>query len=127
MRKWTVLAALVLLAACRQQTAIWVVRGSTRYHLVLELGREDHNLEPVSIGYLVVRTCSANESGEMMWAIGGKTGTASIDRVTYGTLPNGFETSSDPKPLVPGCYETAISGTGKTRFAVQLDGVVVEQ
>ena len=47
-------------------------------------------------------------------------------RVVYGEPPTGFQSERGPEPLVPGCYQAAILGTGGVQFMIDLDGGVRE-
>jgi hypothetical protein len=131
------LLAVALFVACEQQTAIWLRVGSTREHLVFDIGHERGSRKPVATGFFAVRQCAAAKSSKNIWTeagvqnevwrIDGITGTANIDSVTYGVIPHGFKQSGVPARLTSGCYIALISGTGELVFDIHADGSVAER
>ena len=115
------------LTGCPQQLALWVGNGSTGRHLVFYVGKERNHREPVGFGGLVVRRCSADQFGTIMWGMEGIGGTQYADSVIYGVPSPGFRTSHPKRELVPGCYAADIGGTGRDMFDIRSDGSVVER
>lgn len=122
----------VLLAACPQETAIWVAPASTVDRLEFLLGKQVGNMKPISISGLRVDPCHGNAGGmpdsTSMWTIDAMLGTeGKVSAIRYGTVPVGFTESIGPRDLErPGCYEVTISGTGFVRFTISEDGTVRE-
>ncbi len=118
----------MLVSACPQRTAIWIEAGSEASHLTFRIADRRGGDRAVSVGVLVVTSCSAEDDNRAsaVWIIEPTEGTQHLQRVVYGSAPNGFVSSLGPKPLTPGCYRAAISGTGRSVFVVHEDGTVKE-
>jgi hypothetical protein len=61
-----------------------------------------------------------------MWVLYAPDRALPLQEVQYGDSLPGFTVAVPPKPLVPGCYFSQISGSGRTGFRVLADGAVVE-
>lgn len=127
-RLWAIVACTIVVSACPEETAIWIQPGSTVGHLVFDIGRDRGQREAVGIGVLIVETCSSDDyHGVIMWGMTGIGGTAYTDRAVYGVPSPGFATSYEKHALTPGCYVALISGTGRVRFDVRRNGMIVER
>jgi len=65
-----------------------------------------------------------------MWAIEEKDNLKEAEwptRVTYGEPLEAFKVVEGPRPLLSGCYEAAVIGTGAVRFYVHSDGTIEER
>jgi hypothetical protein len=116
-----------LLIGCEPVQAIWVRDGSTATSLTFYLGKEKGRREAIGFGGLIVRRCSSDESGAIMWGMEGVRGTQYADSAVYGVLNMNFETSYPKHNLIPGCYTASIGGSGRVTFDVLSDGSVVER
>ena len=116
------LLSMSFLAACPQQTAVWIAAGSTAEQLTFVLGSERGDEEPLQTP-LRVDACgaAAGSYNDPLWF-------ADVDasRVAYGRSGPGVESGMDAGPLPPGCYQVDITGTGGVRFMVGEDGSVRE-
>src|SRR3712207_3032549 len=101
-----VIAAVIFGAGCRpQQTALWIVPGSSAAHLVLGIAKTRGG-EPVDqFGVLRVHPCNGPQSGPgAMWVLTQQVDEPAVTRVTYGEVPAGYTSQQGPLPLNPGCY-----------------------
>lgn len=102
-------AILLPLAACRPQVALSV---STEAAPVFTVTGED---EPACLRSLAVY----RRDGQLTWRIGQHVPTACATRVTYGTLPPGYEQIAPARALAAGQpYRVAITGPGFNDAAV---------
>ncbi len=116
-----------ILAGCPQRSAVWIEQGSTATHLTLGLGKKRGTPGGADIGVIRVYRCDSPATGEgAMWVVGPSGGTNDVRRIVYGETPPGFVSNQGPHPLTPGCYRVDVSGTGKTEFQVEKDGIVTE-
>src|SRR5687767_1485323 len=111
-----VLALVVALSACPHETAVWVEEGSTAERLAFQIAERRGGTRPIEISFLRVNLCDGPHTGEgAHWVtgpVGG--GTARADRIVYAAQPVGWVSYDAPRPITPGCYRVAISGTGRT-------------
>jgi hypothetical protein len=123
----------MLLAACPERTALWILPGSTVDSLVFAIGERLGHEKPLSFTYLLVDGCDSPSRGRLDsptgWAIvrsGGDLGTPGYPtRVRYGMVPAGFDSVRTAPALLPGCYVADIIGTGGVAFNVRGDGTVL--
>lgn len=121
------IVGLLCLTACPQKTAVWVETGSSARHVVFRISDRRGGTGSVSIGVVRVYECGGSSSGEgAMWVVGPRAGTANLQSITYGITPQGFASDQGPRPLTRGCYEVAVSGTGRTQFTVDANGAATE-
>ena len=128
LRRIAWLAGVIGLTACPQRTAVWIEQGSTASHVIFGIADTRHGSGRVSIGVVRVYGCEAPDGGQgAMWVVSPKNGTANVHQLVYGETPPGFVSDQGPRPLAPGCYRVAISGTGRTQFTIDATGAVTEQ
>lgn len=118
-------------SACPEESALWILDGSTPDSLVFGLGREPGKEESVDFGALLVEKCDSTCSGKKtrMWAIEDPPSDsvrAFASRVTYGVVPSGFVEDRPAEHLTVGCYLAAIMGTGSVRFCIESNRVIPE-
>src|SRR5919204_1032292 len=116
----------VLLMACPQRTAVWIVRGSTISHLEFGISDRRNGTEAVFFGGFRISSCgSESQSGESVWLIEADSlNEIPPTRLVYGIVPLGFHNLKGPEPLKSGCYSVGMSGTGNLRFVIRPDGSV---
>lgn len=130
--KGAVLLCAVLLpalAGCPERTAVWVLPGSTGSHLEFGIASNRDGTSAVLIDVLRVNACDSAGYGftGASWVLSRASDVnPPPTRVTYGQTPLGFRSEQGPRPLAVGCYDVAVSGTGRERFQVRTDGAVVE-
>jgi hypothetical protein len=115
---------LLSLAACPQETAIWVAPGSTARDLTLVLGRKPGRERRIS-SYVRIDRCGEfariGYAYEAMWIVG-----VDASRITYGHTGPAAVEQMKARPLVPGCYHATTSGTGEVAFTVDSAGAVTQ-
>lgn len=115
---------LILLAACPQETAVWVAEGSTASELTLVFGRERGRERPISVFVRVDRCEDPNRGaydGKALWMAD-----INASRATYGVPGPGVSEQMKPEPLTPGCYYVSTTGTGATAVVIDSAGRVAE-
>jgi len=120
----------VSMASCPQPSALWILEGSTADDLVFVVGNHQGKESQLALGYLLVVQCGPGCTGERprMWAIAdplADTVHPRASRVHYGTVPEGFVEEQPATPLVTGCYNASVEGTGRVRFCVDSSRAVV--
>jgi len=122
-------AVALVLTGCPKRTAIWVVRGSTADRLEFGIADRRDGARAVQIDVLRVSSCDSAPYGPTgaAWLLSRVTeATPPPTRVTYGREPLGFRSDQGPQPLVPGCYDAMVTGTGRLRFEIETQGAVTE-
>lgn len=111
---------LLALAACPQETAVWLAPGATAGNLTLIFG-ERRGREMSIHSHVWMNRCQAGSAGESLWE-------AQIDtsRVTYGHAGPGVLNQTPARPLTPGCYHVTMDGPGTLVFSVDPSGAVTE-
>jgi hypothetical protein len=118
------LLAVLVLAGCRERTAIWVEPGSTAEHLTFVVGPEEGE-EARLAALLRVYECGNPGrrfyTGDAYWI-------ASIDtsRVLYGASTWTVRPQIPARPLTPGCYHASTDGGAEVAFVVDEAGEVVQ-
>ena len=123
------LAAILLVCDCTQESAVWLDSGSTSDHLTFLIGRHRRDVQGTPISSLDVTACSDPDEtfANKYWGVIRAGNDISVHRIQYGAVPRGFGQHHTPLRLTPGCYRVRISGSGRTRFTVRADVTVVEQ
>ena len=117
-----------LLTACPERTAIWMVPGSTANHLEFEVGRRRGHPDPAAFRYLTMTACHGATKG-FLWSVSqdaSRRDVRGVSRVRFPKTPPGYGHYGPTGPLLAGCYEASVNGSGRTRVEVQSDGSVVE-
>jgi len=128
-KRWLIWPVCVVLLACPQKTAVWLDSEATVDRAVFVLGREQGRPIAIELGLMRVDQCDALIDGaypsadNAEWFLEAMAADVLIERLTYGSVPEGFREASPARNLeLGGCYEVTITGSGTLRFQVAEDG-----
>ena len=124
-RTKAVLAVFLLsLAACPQETAVWIAPGSTARDLTLVFGRNAGRERRIST-FVRIDRCGEVErgghGGGSMWMV-----SVDTSRITYGHTGPAAVEEMKARPLGPGCYYVLTTGTGDMAFTIDSAGAVIQ-
>ncbi len=128
-----ILVALCL--GCTRGGAIWLQHGSDATHLVFGIAEDHadgHPLPPLD-GFSVAQyPCRGSQPEAIaIWSFGPisrKQAATIVTRVTYGTLPPGYEVHHIAVPMRAGCYVASFDADGyyaHLEFVITSDGAAL--
>jgi hypothetical protein len=130
----TGVAALLLLMASEcpppPRRAVWTAPGSRADALEFQIGPSRGVLKPVQWHHLLVERCKAVASDTIVpvWGVERMDVHATApSSVAYGKVPEGFQASYRPQPLVAGPYRVRVGGHEDTYVVIGQDGRVSDE
>ena len=129
---WLRIAApmvLLGLAACPQQTAIWLLSGAEAGQPVFGIGESRDGASLTEVPYVFVSPCDGfvGTAGQAIWVLRSVVATTAAPRqVQVGHPPPGYRVVKGPERLQPGCYIASIEG-GHVEIEVRGDRSSVER
>ena len=117
-------AALLSLAACPQDTSIWLLSGELPGRPVFGVGRTRDGASLRELRQLAITPCSTYEGTTQaaVWLLVRAKEAPAPRQVTFGQAPVSYRIVRGPDRLEPGCYVAEISpGSGRMRFEVRGD------